>query len=235
VAGILVLGIGQVAAHGLSLTDLFNSLYIHIGSDLMVASVLILSVDRLAARREALRLKDQLIRELSSADHALAARALGELHGRRWLYDGTLDGAILAGSNLAGASLERARLRAANLAGANVEGANFSRADLVGCNFSGARMARVNLEMADLTGSVLEDACLDGADMARSRLTASRLAGASLADADMTSVDLSGADLRGASLTSARLGGVVHDAGTHWPDGVSVPAAPPAAAPPGLP
>ena len=63
----------------------------------------------------------------------------------------TLEAAISAGANLAGANLA-----GANLAGAYLDGANLARANLYGAN-----LARANLDGANLAG-----AYLDGANLA---------------------------------------------------------------------
>ena len=222
VLGCVILVVGQVHQHGWRTTGFFNELYPNIGSSLVIAAVLILVVDRLAQQRDELRLKQQLVREMSSTDHGLAARAVAELDVRGWLYDGTLSGVSLAGSDLTGASLEGSCLTGANMAGANLERANLSRAQLAGSNLSGARLSRVNLEMADLTHSNLQDAMLRRADMAKARLVHATLAGASLRDADLTNADLTDADLRGADLMECRLADailrrVIYDNSTKWP------------------
>jgi hypothetical protein len=95
----------------------------------------------------------------------------------------TLEAAIkaranLAGANLADANLARANLADANLARANLAGANLARADL-----TRAYLADANLAGADLTRAYLEDANLAGADLTRADLTRADLTRAYLADA----------------------------------------------------
>ncbi|GIF25748.1 hypothetical protein BJ973_004023 [Actinoplanes tereljensis] len=220
--GILILWIGQVRRHGWTAGGLFDDMYANVGSELFGIALVILFVDSLSRRRETRRLKLQLIRELSSTDHGLTARAVLELDAQGWLYDGTLTKASLSGANLAGATLENADLNGVNLAGANLERTNLSKATLTDSNLSGANMRRANLEMADLNRCHLEDSTLQDADMARVRLNRANLAGACLIAADLSGADLSGADLRGADLTTARLtdtilAGIRHDGTTTWP------------------
>jgi hypothetical protein len=123
----------------------------------------------------------------------------------------TLEAAIkaranLAGANLADANLARANLADANLARANLAGANLARADL-----TRAYLADANLAGADLTRAYLEDANLAGANLAGADLTRAYLEDANLAGADLTRADLTRADLTRAYLADAK---DVIDAGT---------------------
>lgn len=76
--------------------------------------------------------------------------------------------AELAGSNLSGRDLAKARLdhcdlAEADFAGANLFAADMSYCDLRGANFEGACLRLVNLFRSDLRGAVLDGAVLDGA------------------------------------------------------------------------
>jgi len=217
-AGVLGITIGHVNNHGWRWTGLLAEVAIPMGTDLLVVSIVILMVDRLAERREQVRLRQQLVREMSSSDHGLTARALLELDRRGWLAEGALVSAQLTGASLEGVILELVDLHGADLAGANLEGTNLSRARLSSCNFTGAAMSRVILEMADLTGARLSDAKLDRADMAKARLGGADLAGASLVEADLAGTDLRGADLRGADLSDSRVDAMLIDGTTRWDD-----------------
>jgi len=73
----------------------------------------------------------------------------------------TLEAAVSARANLAGAYLARA-----NLAGANLARAYLARANLAGANLDGA-----NLDGANLDGAYLDGAYLDGAYLAGEKLT----------------------------------------------------------------
>ena len=84
----------------------------------------------------------------------------------------TLEAAISARANLAGANLARA-----NLAGANLARANLAGAYLAGAYLDGANLARANLAGANLARAYLAGANLDGANLA-----GANLAGANLAD-----------------------------------------------------
>jgi uncharacterized protein YjbI with pentapeptide repeats len=109
----------------------------------------------------------------------------------------TLEAAISARANLAGAYLAGANLSRANLAGADL-----SRANLAGANLAGADLSRANLAGADLSRANLAGANLAGADLSRANL-----AGAYLAGADLSRADLDGANLAGAYLSKANLDG----------------------------
>ena len=88
-----------------------------------------------------------------------------------------LAGAYLACANLARANLARANLAGAYLAGAYLDGANLARANLAGAYLAGANLDGANLAGAYLDGANLAGANLDGANLARANL-----AGAYLAD-----------------------------------------------------
>lgn len=216
--GVLGIAIGHVHDYGWHWAGLLSEVAVPVGAELIAVAIVILIVDRLAERRDELRLRQQLVREMGSSDHGLTARALLELDRRGWLAEGALVGARLAGAALEGAVLERVDLQGADLAGANLEGTNLSRARLSACNFTGAAMARVILEMADLTGARLPDAKLDRADMAKALLSGADLTGANLVEADLAGADLRGADLRGADLFDSRVDAALIDGTTRWDD-----------------
>jgi uncharacterized protein YjbI with pentapeptide repeats len=71
--------------------------------------------------------------------------------------------ANLEGAYLAGANLARANLEGAYLAGAYLAGANLARANLEGAYLAGAYLARANLEGANLADANLAGAYLAGA------------------------------------------------------------------------
>ena len=83
----------------------------------------------------------------------------------------TLEAAISARANLAGAylacaNLARANLARANLAGAYLAGAYLAGAYLAGANLAGANLACANLARANLAGANLDGANLAGANLA---------------------------------------------------------------------
>jgi hypothetical protein len=230
-SGLAVIVFGHVHHRGWHWTGLIDDLYANVGSELAGMAVVILLVDRLAARRENDNLRRQLVRELGSTDRGLTARAVLELEVKGWLYDGTLAGAQLSGAQLGGARLERAAMPAAVFAGADLTHANLSNASVAGANFAEAVLERANLEMADLTRASLIHARLPQADAALAILTDANLYGADLTDADLTSADLSGADLRAADLTRARLTSshltaIRWNPATQWPAGFTPPTPP---------
>jgi hypothetical protein len=229
--GLAVLTGGHIHQHGWTFDGVIDDLYPNVGSELVGIALVILLVDRFAARREDERLRRQLVRELASTDRGLTARAVIELDAQGWLYDGTLAGMQLSGANLAGARLERANLQTTILAGADLTHANLSGALMASANLSDAVLERANLEMADLREATLPQARLPCADAALADLSGANLEGANLRDADLTGADLRGADLRGADLTGCRLGrthidGVRWNDATRWPAGFAPPSGP---------
>ena len=92
----------------------------------------------------------------------------------------TLQAAVTARADLAGANLARA-----NLAGANLARANLAGADLAGANLAGANLADANLAGANLADANLADAYLAGANLAGANLAGAYLAGANLAGANL--------------------------------------------------
>ena len=105
----------------------------------------------------------------------------------------TLEMAVKADVNLAGANLAGANLTKANLAGANLADANLAGANLADTNLAGANLVGANLADANLAGANLADA---------------NLAGAYLAGVNLTNADLEGAYLAGAYLVGTYLAGV---------------------------
>ena len=87
----------------------------------------------------------------------------------------TLEMAVKAGANLAGADLVRAYLADANLVGANLAGADLARANLVGANLAGADLARAYLANANLAGANLTGANLTSADLVRAYLAGAKI------------------------------------------------------------
>ncbi len=140
----------------------------------------------------------------------------------------------MAGLDLSGADLRKARLSetvmdGADLSRADLSGAEASEARFVGATLRAAVVSCVDFdeesstECADLSEALLMEADLTGAD-----LSFSDLRSADLTDADHTRVNLSGADLTGAALPVLPTGdaAVVYDCGdavTRWPQGVVPP------------
>ncbi|MEU4496311.1 pentapeptide repeat-containing protein [Streptomyces sp. NPDC023998] len=230
-AGVIGIVIGHVSDHGWKWTGLVSDVATSVGAELVAVAVTVLMIDRLAERREGVRLRQQLVREASSTDHGLALRAVLELDVRGWLADGALAGARLGEANLHDIVLEGQDLHGADLAGANLSRANLSRANLTGCNLTGSNLAEAVIEMADLSGARMQDTRIDHADMAHAVLRSADLSGANLAHCDLTEADLRGALLRGADFTGCLMDGVrldrstVWDETTRWPSGFSPQAA----------
>lgn len=134
-------------------------------------------------------LRTDLIDALTGDDHKLALRAVDQLRAMEWLYDGTLQGMMLAGVNLSNANLFLA-----NFVSSNLEAACFQEANLFMANFQDA-----NLYNADLYGATLAEA--------------------NLHSADLRSADLRGANLHGAILADALVDDALFDENTVLPDG----------------
>lgn len=223
-AGLIGIVIGHVSAEGWTWSGLVSDVGTSVGAELVAVAVTVLMIDRLAERRENLRLRQQLVREASSTDHGLALRSVLELDVRGWLAEGALAGARLRDANLHDIVLEGQDLHEADLVGANLRKANLSRADLKGCNLNNADLTEAVIEMTDFTAARLQDAQLSHADMARAVLRSADLAGANLAHSDLTEADLQGAVLRGADLTGCLLDSVRMDSSTLWDETTRWPA-----------
>jgi uncharacterized protein YjbI with pentapeptide repeats len=211
------------------LREFVFEIYPNSGADLIGVSIVLLVIDRFAQQRADQERREQLVRECGSGDHGVANRALLELETRRWLTDGTLADAQLAGANLTRARLAAADLSRANLVGAILESADLSRAVLSGARLGGANLSNAVLEWAVLTGAVMSGANLHridaaGATLTHADLTHTNLTGADLTRVDLRGADLSGADLSGANLTAANVDTTIfreirHDLSTRWPSG----------------
>ncbi|MFD9105847.1 pentapeptide repeat-containing protein [Streptomyces virginiae] len=215
-AGLVGMVVGHVSGKGLRWEELIRDVGTSVGAELVAVAVTVLMIDRLADRREMLRLRQQLVREASSSDHGLALRAVLELDVRGFLAEGALVEARLGAANLHDIVLEGQDLHGADLAGANLHRANLSRSNLNGCNLNGCDLSEAVIEMADLAGAHLQDTRMDHADMAHVVLREADLGGANLAHSDLTEADLRGALLRGADLTGCVLDGVRMDSSTAW-------------------
>lgn len=190
--------------------------------------------DEIQLSRETQLMKSQLLRELSSGDPGLAARAIKELDEHGWLTDGTLAESQLSGADLHGANLgwinlsgaflgrinlQDAQLNYANFSGASLVDANLARANLDLANFTEADLrdadfSLATLNEADFTGAVLDGSVLSGAVLANAILTKTQaervaLAGANLAGANLQECNLSHANLEKANLSGANLGWAV--------------------------
>ncbi len=116
------------------------------------------------------------------------------------------------GCDLSGMGLEGARLAGVNLADANLRGTDLGGADLLHANLAGAVLANAslggaNLWRANLTGADLAEAALAGANLEMARLPGANLAGAGLAEAGLERADLRLANLMGTDLAGANLDG----------------------------
>lgn len=190
---------------------------LNVAAELASAAITILVVDAIVQRREMESLKQQLIREMSSLDNAIALRAARELDAHGWLEDGTLRGARLSGANfreadLQGADLRQLELDRADLQGANLQGANLQEAYVVEAHMQGTRLWGARLRGAYLVGVKLQKARLwaadlKGADLRHANLMEADLLGANLQEADLRWAKLARANLQAADLLKADLKG----------------------------
>lgn len=125
----------------------------------------------------------------------------------------TLNGALLAGADLTGASFEEGKLIKANLSYSLLAGSRFSSANLRMANLTGGVEAQgadfllATLEGADLTGAELQFADFSSATMPAVALGHAKMEGAVLRDADMSGAALHHSKLQGATLSGANLEG----------------------------
>ncbi|MFW6116253.1 MAG: pentapeptide repeat-containing protein [bacterium] len=148
------------------------------------------------------RRKEDLIADMGCKVREIAVRAVEELGRWGWLYDGTLQGAVLVD-----ASLSRAELSGAALPGALLTDADLREAHLDDANLQGAKLFKTDLAGAFLIRADLtDDAKLCGTNLTGAKLQGADLTGSKIAflDADLSGADLSGAKVTGEQLARAR-------------------------------
>jgi uncharacterized protein YjbI with pentapeptide repeats len=253
VLAILVGMLGYLNERGLlylteTAKQILKYLSANVSTELASIAITILFVDALYQHRETEREKRRLILQMGSPDNAFALEAVRALRSNGWLYDGSLKGANLEGSDLQGTVLQDADLQEANLGGTNLQGviltranlqeaqpwqANLQEAYLVLANLRGAYLMQTDLRgaylvQADLQGAYLddanlqeahlEDANLQGAHLENTNLQGSHLEGANLQEANLVGADLQEANLVGADLQEAK-----YNNATTWPEGFTPP------------
>ena len=124
--------------------------------------------------------KEHLIKQLRGRDRAAVERALAICVKRGWLYDGRLQGAVLAGANWQALTLRRAALQDVDLYRANL-----SSTDLRNANFNSANLTLANLRNANLSYASLQATFLWGADLRGANLTGADLRGAFIDRGDL--------------------------------------------------
>jgi hypothetical protein len=146
--------------------------------------------------------RGQLIRQMGSQYPDVTDLSVRELARRGWLYNGTLDRADLARSNMAGADLSDASLAGVNLHAAKLSEANLRRARLAGANLTDADLSGARLDQANLSQAVLNGANLRGVDLTGANLNGVRLRGVDLTGVTGTTPDqlAMAATLAGATL-----------------------------------
>lgn len=133
--------------------------WLNLGTEL-VGAVLVYILLQLFLGRESR--KRELIEKMGSTVHDVAIEAVEGLRHRGWLYDGSLQGAILFRADLREANLNDADLRGANLAMADLRGADLWDANLQGANLGTADLRGARPGRADLRGALLYSATCKG-------------------------------------------------------------------------
>ena len=146
----------------------FGYALVNIAPELAGIVIGVVTIDYLNERRQNNQLKAQLIRQMGMNINEVAVPAARELAHHGWLSDGSLELAILDGTDLRGAEMINADLRKAFLSESNLSdtklwGANLSETDLTNANLSEAKLGSCNLNGAVLWGANLSGAFLAGA------------------------------------------------------------------------
>ncbi|MCA0455751.1 MAG: pentapeptide repeat-containing protein [Chloroflexi bacterium] len=162
-------------------------------------------VDLLNRRREEMRYKAQLIREMGNVDNGIAARAIAELNANKWGFDSDrlLNKVYLHAANLRGGKLSRANLAHANLGFAQLQNSMLDKS-----NLQNAFLGNAKLMDALMVYSNSQYANFDFADLREAHMAGADLRGARFNYANLEEAIFWGADLRGANLLQASLVGV---------------------------
>lgn len=197
---VTLVALGFLTLGGWGLIDPEKQRFFSLAPELIGISVTILAIDTLYRYSDEKQEKQRTIRQMRSPSNTLAIDAVRIAQDEGWLWDGSLNQALLIGANLAGASLQNASLENANLAVAHLEsafliGANLKKIDLRGANLEGAHLDEANLQHANLTMARLRGASLISANLRGANLTNCGLQGAHLHHADMRDAILYSADL----------------------------------------
>jgi len=211
----------------------WTDFYFDMRSTLVGLGLTVLIIDNVNKMYRRRAERERLILQMGSPDHGFAIEAVRQLRARKWLYDGSLRQANLAGADLhmaglAEADLTEANLVVANLNHAHLEWADLKQASLGEANLSNAHLNNARMYKANLVEANLSNAYLHRADLRDTFLWEVNLAGAHLTytgmnRADLTKAELTGADLRGADLDEAvlygaLLAGAKYNKDTIWPD-----------------
>ena len=124
---------------------------------------------------------------------------------------GNLEGAILEGVNLQGASLIGANLWEVDFWGASLIGADLRGANLWGASLIGANLEGVNLRGASLIGADLWGASLIGANLREANLREASLIRANFGEVNLQGANLGDAYLRGTNFRGANLRDTILD------------------------
>jgi len=186
---------------GVLRTGDWEGLALNFGTEMAGAVVTYVLLELIIGHREEQEAKKaDLIAQLSSKVKDVTIAAAEELRRYGWLYDGSLQGANLRGTNLSGADLQGANLQGANLLSAHLQGAFLLGANLRGAILFGAKLQEAALWSTNLRRAVLVQANLQGANLRGADLQGAFLFGANLRGANLAGANLHGADLVGANL-----------------------------------
>ncbi len=207
--GLLLIGLGALLGGQLFLEKSFDY-KLSLCTNALAIAFGILVLDQRAQKREEERLKQQLIREMSSRDNGIALRALEEFKAHAdWLVDGSLHKVRLTNANLEGAKMANLDLEGAILFNANLKSANLNGVRLRGANLGSANLQHATLMKADLRNADLQSTDLQGALMQH----------ADLESAFVENTHLEGTNLFQANLKNAKSLDTIHtDMGTRMPD-----------------
>lgn len=183
-------------------------------TEMIGIGVTVFILNRLAERREVLRMKERLIRDAGSTSNETAKAAISELWKRGWLIGkgGLLQGADLRRANLTCANMRHANLKKANLFRAVLEDAEMYDVDLSNTDLMSAFMCGVDLVDADLSNAFLKGADLSDATLVR----------VNFSNANLSKVDMTGASLIEANLSGAILEGAIMPDGTEYEHGMDL-------------
>lgn len=139
----------------------------------------VLIIDQRAEQRAIRQRKEELIAQMGSRSNAFALEAVRLLRIKKWLMDGSMNGANLSRGELENAELQFADLQLVDMTETNLKKTNFMFA-----NLRGARCDYANLYGSNMIYSNLEGANLHLADLRNANLLCANLRGTVLKDCE---------------------------------------------------
>lgn len=183
---------------------------INLFTDAIAITFTVFVLDRRAKYREDKRLKDQLLRQMDSPDHALARQAIDELRANEWLQGDVIKGrtfyyAKWHGADLSGLDLEEVVLDGGDLEAVIFTGCNLHHAMLNRANLKGAKLNKCNLDSASFAYSNLETANFDDSQMISTSLANTDARSTTYLNARAHGASFRGSDLQHANFFFATL------------------------------